>query len=171
MTQLAYSIRRAERADAGAIAAVHDAAWREAYRGVIPGRALERMITRRGDAWWLRAVSRGTRLIVLDAGEGVAGYASIGRNRVPALPFGGEVYELYLNPEHQGLGFGRRLFRAALRELAERGHERAIVWVLADNARGCAFYESLGGTLVARGEEQFDGTALERLAYGFRTAT
>jgi len=43
---------------------------------------------------------------VLVFGDKVAGYANYGRNRARSLHFEGEIYELYLRPEFQGLGFG-----------------------------------------------------------------
>ena len=49
----------------------------------------------------------------------VAGYSTYGRNRVPSMPYSGEIFELYLSPQHQGMGLGRRLFGAARRELAD----------------------------------------------------
>src|SRR5436309_15267903 len=91
MVEKVISIRNARPADAEAIAEVHDAAWRDAYRGIIPGRELERMIARRGPRWWQAAISRGSRLVVLDFGGRIAGYASYGRNRVPAMPYSGEI--------------------------------------------------------------------------------
>ena len=51
--------------DAEEIARVHDASWRDAYRGVIPGVELERMIARRGPAWW-HAVSVRLAYLPLD---------------------------------------------------------------------------------------------------------
>ena len=121
MVETVISIRGARFGDEAGIARVHDEAWREAYRGVIPGRELERMITRRGPAWWRRAISGGTRLIVLDFADMVAGYASYGRNRMPSLAYSGEIFELYLAPEYQGGGLGRRMFEAAQRDLAAHG--------------------------------------------------
>ena len=59
MVETVISIRPARgSATKAEIARVHDEAWREAYRGVIPGRELERMIVRRGPAWWRRADRR-----------------------------------------------------------------------------------------------------------------
>ena len=111
-------IRRAKPADAKAIAAVHDAAWRTAYRGLIPGVELERMVERRGPRWWDAAIRRGSRLSVLLVGDDLAGYVNYGGNRAKSLPYGGEIYEIYLQPLYQGLGFGQRLFSAARRDLS-----------------------------------------------------
>jgi hypothetical protein len=44
MVEALISIRTARGGDETRIAAVHDAAWREAYSGMIPGRELEQMI-------------------------------------------------------------------------------------------------------------------------------
>ena len=121
MVETVISIRAARLGDEAEIASVHDAAWREAYRGVIPGRELERMIARRGPAWWRLAIARRTPLLVLEFADSVVGYVSYGRNRVPALGYGGEIFELYLAPECQGCGFGRRMFDAARKDLAGHG--------------------------------------------------
>lgn len=167
MSQALITIRRAIPGDAEQIAAVHDAAWREAYRGVIPGRELERLIARRGPDWWRRAVLQGSRLLVLSLHGAVGGYVSYGRNRAPSLPFGGEIFELYLAPEYQGMGFGARLFRAAQRDLANNGLDSLIVWTLADNSRAIAFYKHLGGEPVRRASEYFGGEKLGRIAFAY----
>ena len=88
--------------------------------------------------------------MVLDFDDAIGGYASYGRNRVPAMNFGGEIFELYIAPEFQGLGFGKRLFSAARRDLAEHGYSSFLVWALADNEPALSFYGHLGGTLVRR---------------------
>ena len=108
MVETVISIRTARLGDEVQIARVHDSAWREAYQGVIPGRELERMILRRGPAWWRQAIRGGTRLMVLDFADTVAGYASYGRNRMPTLAYSGEIFELYVAPEYQGGGLGKR---------------------------------------------------------------
>src|SRR5580658_9523616 len=155
MVETVISIRAARLGDEGEIASVHDAAWREAYRGIIPGRELERMIARRGPSWWRGAIERKSRLIVLDFDESIAGYATYGRNRVPTLPFQGEIFELYIAPEFQGLGFGRRLFQAAHSDLQEHGYPSLLIWALADNDRALRFYGNLGGRIIRRAQERF----------------
>lgn len=168
MTIRTIRFRVAEPSDAADVAAVHDESWMEAYRGIIPGPHLDRMVRRRGAAWWMNAIARGSRIVVLDTGDRVAGYASYGRNRAASLPYRGEIFELYLAPEYQGLGFGRRLFSAARRELANHGLSSVVVWSLADNERAVGFYSRLGGLLVGRAHETFGEASRERLAFGWR---
>ena len=167
MVETVISIRTARLGDEAQIAEVHDAAWRDAYQGVIPGRELERMIQRRGPAWWRQAIRGGTRLMVLDFSDKVAGYASYGRNRMPALAYAGEIFELYLAPEYQGAGLGRRMFKAARDDLAAHGYGSFVVWALAGNERGLEFYRRLGGVVVRRAPERFGVETRERVAFGF----
>jgi ribosomal protein S18 acetylase RimI-like enzyme len=167
MSTLSISIRRARPADARSLSDVFDSAWREAYAGIIPGVALERMMARRGPRWWSSAIGRGRPLAVLDVGEAIAGYTSYGRCRDRGLPADGEVDELYLSPEYQGLGFGRRLFKAVRNDLSDRGIRRVVVWCLTDNERARAFYDHLGGRQVAETSERIAGVTLGKVAYLF----
>ncbi len=146
-------IRRAMAADAVEIAAVHDAAWRLAYAGLLPGRELSRMIARRGPAWWRKALDRHTVVIVLEVAGAVRGYATVGPNRKRTLPFAGEIYEIYVAPEFQGLGFGRTLFAAARAELRRFGLASFSVRVLSENFAGRAFFLRLGGSPIEVDDE------------------
>lgn len=167
MGTLTLNIRRAGREDAELIAGVHDASWWNAYSGLIPAQALSRMVHRRGAAWWAAAIDRRTVILLLEMQGKTVGYATIGRNRVSTLPQAGEVYELYLLPEYQGVGAGAHLFLAALGELQRRGLKGSVVWVLADNHPAVRFYENAGGRLIAEGSETFDGRDLRKLCYAW----
>ena len=133
-------VRRAKPSDAPAIAATHDDSWRAAYQGIIPGAELERLINRRGPDWWDSAIRKGSRVAILAFGNSIAGYANYGRNRARSLYYDGEIYELYLRPEFQGLGFGRKLFSAARRDLTQSGLQSLVVWALSDNESAVEFY-------------------------------
>lgn len=167
MVNTLVTVRTARPSDAEEIANVHDHSWREAYRGIIPGKELERMIFRRGPRWWQSAVRRGSNILVLDFDETVIGYATYGRNRTKSIPCRGEIFELYMTPEFQGLGFGRRLFKAARADLARYNCDSVVVWALADNTRAIDFYRYLGGTALKRAPEKFGEEARERIAFGF----
>lgn len=168
MKELVISIRRARPEDAVAVAEVFSAAWREAYAGIIPGVALEQMLARRGPRWWRSTIGRSRPLVVLEVAETVAGYIAYGRCRDRSLPADGEIDELYLRPEYQGLGFGRRMFKAVRNELADRGLTRLAVWALADNDRACGFYRRLGGRRIAETHDRIGGCDLAKVAYLFR---
>jgi GNAT superfamily N-acetyltransferase len=77
---------------------------------MIPAKELSRIVARRGARWWDRAIRRGTAVLVLEVGGAICGYATVGPNRARNLPQKGEVYEIYLKPEYQGVGLGTRLF-------------------------------------------------------------
>lgn len=168
MTSITISIRRARTDDAADLSHVFDTTWREAYQGVLPAIALERMISRRGPRWWASTIGRGRPLVVLDVGDKVVGYVSYGRCRDRSLPADGEIDELYLAPEYQGLGFGKRLFKAVCNDLDDRGAKRVAVWCLTDNERGCDFYRRLGGRLIAETNERFGGSNLAKTCFMFR---
>ena len=163
----AIDVRRAEARDAEAITAVHDAAWRYSYEGMIPAKELGRIIARRGPRWWHRAIRRGTAILVIEVGGSVCGYATFGPNRARNLVQKGEVYEIYLLPEYQGVGLGTRLFLAARGELARVGLESTVVWALADNQQACHFYANAGGRKVAHANERFGETCLTKTAFAW----
>ena len=167
MSTVLIEIRRAKACDAGAVADAHDEAWRTAYQGIIPGTELDKLINRRGPAWWESAIRKGSRISLLAFGNNIAGYANYGRNRARSLYYDGEIYELYLRPEFQGVGFGRRLFSAARRDLAQSGMKSLVVWALSDNDPAVEFYRALGGKAVARSSERFGDKSLEKVAFAW----
>jgi ribosomal protein S18 acetylase RimI-like enzyme len=167
MSTVLIEIRRATSRDATDVAEAHDEAWRMAYRGIIPGTELEKLINRRGPAWWESAIRKGSRIALLQFGDKIAGYANYGRNRARSLYYDGEIYELYLRPEFQGLGFGRRLFTAAKRDLAQSGLKSMVVWALSDNDPATEFYRALGGRMVARSSEKFGLKSLDKVAFAW----
>ncbi|MFK7791843.1 MAG: N-acetyltransferase family protein [Devosiaceae bacterium] len=170
------TIRPAETGDAHCIAKVHDTAWRHTYRGIIPGVALERMVQRRGPHWWAKLIRQRRGILALEVGRRVVGYTTFGANRSRALQASGEIYEIYIDPIYQGLGFGKRLFGAALERLADKGQTDCVVWVLEDNAAAVDFYHAMGGNPVAHGVERFIGTpaqnnACRKLAFTWESKT
>jgi ribosomal protein S18 acetylase RimI-like enzyme len=165
MNTATVDIRKAELRDADAIAEVHRDAWQNAYAGIIPYRALAAMINRRGGRWWENAIRRSATVLVIEVGGKIAGYATIGRNRARELKQEGEIYELYLRPECQGIGLGSRLFSAARERLSAHGLRGMVVWALEENVNAVSFYASSGGRDIAEGVEVFDQKAVRKVAF------
>lgn len=165
MKTLSIEVRRAYSQDARAISDVHQHAWEQAYRGLIPHKPLMQMICRRDETWWRKA-SRGSATILVIEIEGqVVGYSTLGLNRARALPYDGEVYELYLLPEYQGTGLGSMLFGEARRLLKSLGCSGILAWCLEDSDIATRFFRSQGGQDVAEGMEDFAGTQLRKLGF------
>lgn len=165
MKTLSIDVRQAGADDATAVSEVHRAAWSQAYAGLIPHRPLTEMLERRGEAWWRRAARGPATLLVLDVAGTIAGYATIGLNRARALPQDGEIYEIYLRPEFQGIGLGRKLFGEARRLLKSLGCNGLVVWCLEDSEHAIRFFRRHGGMDIAEGMEDFADVRLRKIGF------
>jgi ribosomal protein S18 acetylase RimI-like enzyme len=165
MSGLVIDIRRAQPSDAESLSDAYAASWQEAYCGIIPAVQLKRMIARRGADWWHDAARRRRNILVLDAGAKVSGYATFGPARMDGRPDAGEIQELYLVPEYQGIGLGGRLFKAACSALRRQKYKRALIRSLEENDRAVRFYEERGGKRIGRIEEKVGGKMMPMLIY------
>lgn len=169
------AIRAARPEDVPAIARVHVDSWRTAYPGIVPEGFLAAMSYEDfEERWrgWLGGAGdprRSYRVAELPSGR-IVGFASGGPRLGPAFPgHDGELYALYLLPEHRREGIGRRLFGCVARGLAEAGTRSVIAWVLSRNPSR-RFYEALGGELLGGQEIEIGGAMLEEVAYGWLDA-
>ncbi|MBB3976895.1 GNAT superfamily N-acetyltransferase [Rhizobium azooxidifex] len=168
MKTLSIDVRRAEPQDAAAISEAHRASWLHAYAGIIPHKPLMQMVQRRDAAWWRKATRGPATLLVLDVAGVIAGYATLGLNRARALPQDGEIYEIYLRPEYQGLGLGRMLFGESKRLLKSLGCEGMVVWCLEESEMAERFFRAAGGVDIAEGMEDFGEKELKKVGFIFR---
>ena len=89
-----------------------------------------------------------------------------GREREQKGTYEGEIYAIYLLAEHQGKGWGKRLFQEAAERLVAEGMHSMMLWVLAENpTRG--FYEALGGAALDAKDIEIGGATLVEVAYGW----
>jgi ribosomal protein S18 acetylase RimI-like enzyme len=156
-----FRIRAAVPDDAETVAAVHVAAWQEAYRGLLADGYLASLSVDGRARHWDGVIAGLSRdfLLVAEVGPTVVGYSHVGPNRdIDAAPHTGELYSLYLHPDWWGAGFGRAVHDAALVRLAENGYGLATLWMLRTNQRARRFYERQGWSQVAGVRTQeFDG--------------
>jgi 4-hydroxy-tetrahydrodipicolinate reductase len=105
-------------------------------------------------------VRSGDSVLVLEFAGKLVGYATYGSARQRG-PFQGEIYELYLDPVCQGLGFGEHLFEGCRHALDMRKLRGLIVWALLDNTAACDFYWRRGGRPVTNAFTRIGGARLE----------
>ncbi len=143
-------LRAARLEDAEAIEAVRVEGWRLAYRGIMsdafldgytadPEHRRRRMIEGSADnVAELVAEDVDSRIV----GWIVASPADRDDDLDPSKV--GEIDACYVATSFWGCGIGRELMSAALVALADAGYGDVTLWVLRDNVRARAFYESLG---------------------------
>ncbi|MGH7095745.1 MAG: GNAT family N-acetyltransferase [Stellaceae bacterium] len=154
--------------DASAIAALDVETWQAAYAGILAtpylvGLSAERR--QRGWAYAIRRAPRDTRVAV-DADGAIRGFGSCGACR-DEPNFTGEVFTLYVAPDWQNLGIGRRLLLSLFAQLVDKGHRSAVIWVLRDNPARY-FYQRLGGREVRRKTLPVGGASIPATGFGWR---
>jgi len=165
---MALLVRRAEVADAAAIASSHVRSWQSGYAGVVSDEFLKSLGTdlpQRTLRWQtqiLGAEAEDWFILVGELDGEVVGWLSGGayRGTDSDEPLLGEVHACYVDPACWRQGVGSALMAEALDRLARAGYSRVALWVLADNLRARAFYEHHGW--LADGAHKIFAVANER---------
>jgi len=161
-------IRPAQVSDAAALARVHVDSWRAAYGGLVPESSLQAFTYEWREERFRESLAAGAEETHLVRVEGqVVGFLTLGAARDADLDAGrtGEIWGIYLAPEHWRKGIGRRLAEEAERMLRSRGYESAVLWVLEGNGPARRFYEAMGFALDGESMEVDSGTSLKAVRY------
>src|SRR5438094_7921005 len=161
------TIRSARLEDARGIARLDVETWRATYAGLLSASYLVGLSERRRELGWRNVILPEPRDVRVAVGEDgtLLGFGSCGPSHSDRR-FAGEVFTLYVDPDWQNQGIGRRLLFALFRRLVAVGRSSVIIWVLRDNPSRF-FYERLGGRLVRHKTLGFAGSAIEAVAYGW----
>jgi len=165
------SIRGATVEDASAIARVRVDSWRATYRGIVPDAYLESMDVDASTGLWNRVLAAGSSsasVFVAEDGDRIVGFAAGNMLKEPRHELNAELTAIYLRPEYQHAGIGRRLVESVARAQRAQGANGLIVWVISGNRRARTFYEGLGATLLTEQPFEWDGVPLVEAGYGFR---
>ncbi len=164
-------IRGATIDDACAIAAIHVAGWRAAYRGIMPDALLADLsVDKRAANWRFAIEQRRPQILVAAEPNRIVGWIAFGKCRdADQSADTGEIWAVYACPDRWSRGVGRSLWLAARAALVAEGFSRITLWVLAANERACRFYERAGFAEDRRSRKpaEFGGVALDeiRLVY------
>lgn len=139
-----YEVCPAETRDARAIAEIHAAAARAVYQGLVPDDQLEALVapsTR--EAKWRQAIEFAEpQVLVAVQGDQVVGFVGFDRSRDPKTPpTTGEIWALYVHPDHRGKGVALQLWDAASEGLEDEGCTTVTAWVPLRNERALNFFE------------------------------
>jgi GNAT superfamily N-acetyltransferase len=156
------SIRRAEPADAEALAHLHLDVWDDAYTGLMPQGILDDRRAKVDEriARWVDILAQPERPWVAEGPDGVIGFASSGPARDNDIDDLLELYSLYVRASHYGTGVGFALFEKVV------GDRAAYLWVLANNERAIGFYERQGFRLDGTEDEHDEGLHVRMVRAG-----
>ena len=141
-----YLVRPAEMSDSKAVAEVHALAAKAAYEGLVPEEQLRALAPTTREAKWREAIefSEPQVQVVEHDGE-VVGFVGFDRSRDAKTPSTtGEIWAIYVKPEHWDKGVGVMLWDAAREGLEEEGCTNVTVWVPIRNERALRFHELAG---------------------------
>ncbi|RYB02324.1 GNAT family N-acetyltransferase [Lichenibacterium ramalinae] len=166
----ATTLRRATAADAGAVAALHVASWRSAYRGLLADAYLDGPVERERGTVWARKLAEGaagSETVLACADAAVVGFVCFVLDADPL--WGTLVDNLHADPARRGLGIGRALLAETARRAGLAAPLRPVhLFCLAGNAPARGFYERLGGGIVERLEaDEPDGQRHPVLRYAW----
>ncbi|MFP3568847.1 GNAT family N-acetyltransferase [Paraburkholderia sp. SIMBA_030] len=166
----AISLRPATLADAALIASIHSTSWRATYRGLLPDAFLDGEVNGERAAYWEARLSapggeRRSVLIAELAGEPI-GFVCV--EQQPESAWGVLLDNLHALPEHQGIGVGKLLMRAAKDWARARGETQLYLYVLEGNTAAIGFYERQGWQLVGAEPDQMGGVDITALRYVYR---
>ncbi len=174
MTDDEIFVRAALKDDADDVARIFVESWRESYAGLLPASYLVRLSEVRQRLLWAREIGqRGPHDGVLVAEHdyyGVVGFCSFGPARDRAVGYDGEIYTLYVDPNHVGQGTGHRLMRSAFARLYAEGFRSAVIWALKGNPARY-FYEGEGGRVIAERPGAIAGKPVREVAFGWADIT
>jgi len=161
-------IRAATIQDAESIAAVHVAAWRVAYQGIIPDGFLDALSVERSTRDWRKSLhTKKPDMLVACDGNVIVGWIAFGacrdsgedRNRA-------EIEALYVLEPFWRTGVGKGLYNAASQLLLAAGYSSISLWVLSKNLSAQAFYLRIGFTQDARSKTiQIGGASLTEVRF------
>ena len=140
------AFRDAVSEDARAIAEVHVASWRWAYRGQLAGETLDALDVTAREVRWRGAIADPATIVLVAVEDGsIVGFASAGPTRDDDTPPStGELGAIYLVERAVGRGVGRGLLERAVEGMRSSGFNKASLWVLDTNERARRFYERAG---------------------------
>ncbi|HWD59675.1 MAG TPA: GNAT family N-acetyltransferase [Stellaceae bacterium] len=161
------TVRTARLDDAAPIGGLDVETWQAAYAGILGTPYLAGLSAARREAGWSHVIRRdpASVYVAIAADGAIVGFGSCGAARGEPS-FTGEVFTLYVAPDWQNQGIGRRLLLAMFARLAAQGHKSAVIWVLRENSARF-FYQRLGGREMRHKQLPFNGSEVAAAGYGW----
>ena len=143
LKNLKFRIKKATLDDIDILGQIHARSWQHAYKNIIPDSVLADITAQKRADRFKKAMSEsGEENYLLLVNNQPVGFTSIGISRDDDLSDNtGEIWGIYLDPDHWRKGYGSKLLNWAEAELKSRGYKSIALWVLKDNHQARKFYK------------------------------
>jgi len=131
--------------------AIHVESWKDAYADVLPAEFIARHIDRKMAQHWRNTQIQEQDIVLVAKNDSLVGFIAVWCRPMPFID------NLHVRPRHRSKKIGAALMQAAARELIERGHKTAYLWVFESNQKAIRFYENLGGIQKEQGWKNIFG--------------
>jgi diamine N-acetyltransferase len=160
-------IRLAEKNDLPALSRLAQETYAAEFGGSMTPEELAAEIDKKSIAAFAAAMALGDEFLVAEEGERLAGYIGL-RDALGRLEVKGRaptardqaLNGIYVHPDFQGKGLGRRLMDEAFARPRFRAAKNVYLSVWEENRRACRFYASCGFRPVGRREIITNGRLL-----------
>jgi GNAT superfamily N-acetyltransferase len=166
-------IRKATADDFKGIARVHVDCMHASYNGLFTEEIIDKFTYTDREKRWQKDLPNSIKggsmnFVAMDEKGDIVGFALAGTMRDPRLRmrYTGEIYGIYVHPEVQGQGFGKKLFETVTEHLASLHHSKIALWTF-KNHQSYHFFEHLGGEEVYEKNTSVGGKEFEECAFGW----
>jgi ribosomal protein S18 acetylase RimI-like enzyme len=169
-------IKSATKEDISTLAALHVASKQIGYAPFCSDDYINGLNTADYKKNWVKWLESGSNvLLAFDEDNNALGFISFGgiqtrlkedRGIMPSWP--GEIYALYVHPDHWGKGVAQSLMRAATEPMRKNYWDKALLWVIDKNKRAISFYEQMGGQRVGKQKSDIGEQEMTEIAFGWK---
>lgn len=153
-------IRTGTSQDITAVQEIAHTSWNDTYQNIIPLNIQQSFLDKSYSVPMMEMRLKKTILLLAEHEGEAIGFANFTK-----LDDDGdaELIALYLKPEHQRNGYGKKLLNSGLTYLLDGSN--LFVYVECENTKGRKFYEANGFELLEEFEELFEGHPLQTAKY------
>lgn len=143
-----YTIERVKLGDEAALAHIQVESWKAAFKGILPPDVLERATgIERVTAMYKRLleqrIGNGYLLRVEGQPHCIAWWD---KTRTHDMPGYAELICIHSLPDRWHQGYGSKMMETVLRDVAQAGYAKIMLWVFEENHSAKRFYEKHGFT-------------------------
>ncbi|UCD81902.1 MAG: GNAT family N-acetyltransferase [Desulfobacterales bacterium] len=132
-------IRRATQSDLQGIAAIHAESWKDSYSDVLPAEFLATQIDRDLARHSSKIQIQNEDIVLVAEEDALVGFIAVWCRPIPFID------NFHVKPSYRSKQLGSALIKAVAKELINKGHQTAYLWVFESNEKAIRFYERLGG--------------------------